>query len=143
MDRLPNLLYRRSRTRHENGGTVIGTWRDSDGARTPEELETLLEDALLRSDEPMLAALFAPRSTLVTGQDRPAHGRCAIVRAAFARWGEASPYLADLHRVVVAGDVALILARHGIHVACRSYDHAWRYAIVLHLGDEDSTGGVR
>jgi hypothetical protein len=74
---------------------VSGTRRDIGGARTPEELETLLEDALLMRDRDALVALFAAGATLVTLNAPPARGTTAIARLALATWGGAHPYAAD------------------------------------------------
>lgn len=54
---------------------------ESAGARTPEELETLLEDALVIRDGEALAALFGSGAALVTGGERPARRRDRAVGA--------------------------------------------------------------
>lgn len=118
---------------------MTGTRSDSGGARTPEELETLLEDSLIVGDGEALTALFEEWATLVAGNAPPARGRKAIACLALGIWGGDHAYVADLRRVVVARDTALILARRGIHVAHRDSDGAWRYTIVLHTeGDSNA-----
>ncbi len=101
------------------------------GARTPEELETLLEDALVVGDRVALAALFEAGAVLVAG-DRPlARGGEAIARVATGLWTGERTYVADPRRVVQARDLALVVAEQAIHVVRRGSDGAWRYAISL------------
>ncbi len=102
------------------------------GARTPEELETLFEDACLTRDLEALAALFDRGAVLVAGERaREARGVQAIADAATAIWRHDQAYLADPRRVLQARDTVLVLARHGTHVLRRGSDGAWRYAISL------------
>jgi hypothetical protein len=109
------------------------------GARTPEELETLFEDALVLGDRVMLPALFAPGATLVIGNALPARGSEAITRMAIATWGGDHPYVAAPRRVVVARDIALVITEQGINVVHRDRDGAWRYTIVLQtVGDSNA-----
>jgi|SRR5687768_7546918 hypothetical protein len=110
----------------------------SERARTPEELETLLEDALMLRDRGALAALFAEGAVLIPGDNQPARGE-KIARLALAAWNGNHAYVADLRQVVQARDVALIVAEQGINVARRGQDGAWRYAIVIQTVD-DGTG---
>jgi hypothetical protein len=100
------------------------------GAQTPEELETLLEDALLRGDPAAVAALFEPRSVLATRGDRPAHGSLESAARALAMWGSDHPYLADPRQVVVAHDLGLVVGELGTNVMRRGRSGAWRFAIV-------------
>ena len=109
------------------------------GARTPEELETLLEDALVLRDGEALADLFEEGAVLVAGHGRPARGRGQIARLALATWAGDHTYVADPRRVVQARDLALVVAEQGINVVRRGHDSAWRYAIVL-LSVDDGTG---
>src|SRR5439155_2872295 len=56
---------------------------DGGGGDTPEELETLLEDAFLLRDADAVARLFEESSLLVTGEgSQQMRGRTAILRAA-------------------------------------------------------------
>ncbi len=56
-------------------------------ARTPEELETLLEDAFVVRDDKALAPLFEDDAVLVTGDGpREARGGEEIARFATAMW---------------------------------------------------------
>jgi hypothetical protein len=110
----------------------------SAGARTPEELETLFEDALLVCDHAALAALFETGAVLVAGDARPARGGAEIARLALATWVSERTYVADPRRVMQARDIALVVAERGINVVRRGHDGAWRYAIVLQLLSDGS-----
>ena len=103
----------------------------SDGARTPEELETLFEDTLVIRDREALLDLFEAGAVLVVGDDRPARGGEAIARLALAVWDGDRTYVADPRRVMQARDVALVIAESGVNVARRRRDGTWRYAVVL------------
>jgi len=72
------------------------------GARTPEELETLFEDALLVRDHQVLTALFESGATLVMGGQQPVRGGEAIARAALATRDGIGAYVADPRRVLLA-----------------------------------------
>lgn len=100
-------------------------------ARTPEELETLFEDALVLRDERALVALFDEGAVLVADGARPVCGAAAIARRALAAWPDDRPYVADPRRVLQARDTALIVAAGGVNVLRRGRDGAWRYAIIL------------
>jgi hypothetical protein len=102
------------------------------GARTPEELETLLEDAFVLQDHHALAQLFHPSAMLVAGGRLPeARGRRQIARVAAQLWNSQQLYLADPRRVLQVRDTALVLAGHAINVVRRGDDGFWRYAISL------------
>jgi hypothetical protein len=112
------------------------TWGPLDGvktagARTPEELETLFEDALVVRHHESVAGLFEAGALLVVGDGPPVRGGEAIARLAMAIWDGERTYVADPRRVVQARDLALIVADQGITVARRGSDGAWRYAISL------------
>jgi hypothetical protein len=104
--------------------------RTSADATTPEELGTLLEDALITRDPAALAALFEASAVLLTGT-APAHGREEIARVALATWQGERAYVAEPYLVVQARDLALVIEKGGVNVA-RRIDGAWRYAIVHH-----------
>jgi hypothetical protein len=102
------------------------------GARTPEELETLLEDAFVLRDNQALAQLFQPGAMLVVGGDLPeARGRRQIARVAAQLWDAERLYLADPQRILQARDTALVVAGRAINVARRTDNGSWRYAISL------------
>lgn len=109
------------------------------GARTPEELETLFEDAFVTRDRAALAQLFEERAVLVAGDGlQEARGVTEIARLATAMWDRDRTYVADPRRVLQARDTALVVAERSINVMCRGSDGAWRYAISL-LSLDDTT----
>ena len=108
------------------------------GARTPEELETLFEDALLLRDHQVLTALFEPGATLVMGGDQPVRDGEAIARAALATRDGIGHYVADPRRILLARTSALVVTDGGINVMHCGADGAWRYAIVLHAVEESN-----
>ncbi len=110
------------------------------GARTPEELETLLEDAFVIRDREALAQLFEDGAVLVADHEgREARGGDEIARLAREMWAHDHTYLADPRRVLQARTTGLVLTRHGINVVCRGTDGAWRYAIALLSRDGATT----
>jgi hypothetical protein len=110
------------------------------GARTPEELETLFEDAFVIRDREALAELFEDGAVLVASDgSREARGRGEITRLASEMWERNRTYLADPRRVVQARNTGLIVAGRGINVVRRGSDGAWRYAIALLSRDNTTT----
>src|SRR5947209_14216152 len=104
----------------------------SAGGQTPEELETLLEDALLLCDAEALAGLFEDGSILVAGSGaQPTCGREEILRVASLLCQRQPGYLADPRRVLQARDTALLLGDGVVNVARRGQDGSWRYAIAV------------
>jgi hypothetical protein len=98
--------------------------------QTPEELETLLEDALLMHDAEALAQLFEDASVLVAGgQPQQVRGSGEIVGAAWLLWQQQHGYLASPRRVFQSRDTALLVGDGVINVARRGPDGSWRYAI--------------
>jgi hypothetical protein len=101
------------------------------GARTPEELETLLEDAFVLQDPRALAQLFQAGAMLVAGGGlAEARGRRQIARVAAQLWNAERLYLADPRQILQVGDTALMVGGHAINVVRRD-DGFWRYAISL------------
>jgi ketosteroid isomerase-like protein len=100
------------------------------GARSPEELETLLEDAFVVRDRGALARLFEDGAVLMDGS-REARGGEQIARFAMAMWERDRTYLADPRQILQARDTALVVADRGINVVRRDSDGSWRYAISL------------
>jgi hypothetical protein len=104
----------------------------SPGAQTPEELETLFEDAFVVRDAGALAQLFENGAVLsAAGRAPQARGGEQIARLAAAMWERDFAYLADPRRVVQARDTALVVGGRGINVARRVGDGRWLYAISL------------
>jgi hypothetical protein len=108
------------------------------GARSPEELETLLEDAFVTRDRRTLAGLFEDDAVLLDGRMEEARGKGEIRRCVAALWARDYSYLADPRLVVQARSTALVLADRGVNVAHRGADGAWRYAIALLKIDQPS-----
>ena len=102
------------------------------GARTPEELETLLEDAFLNRDAQAVCDLFDPGAVLVAGTPpKEARGSERIGHLAEAILASDRSYVAEPQRVVQARDTAVVLTTDGINVVRRGSDGGWRYAIAL------------
>jgi hypothetical protein len=102
------------------------------GARTPEDLETLLEDTFVLRNSEAMAELFEDGAVLVTDDGtREAHGQEEIACLARQMWQRNRSYLADPRRIVQAGNTALIMTERGANVVRRGTDGAWRYAIAL------------
>ena len=89
------------------------------GARTPEELEDLLEDAVVLADEDAIARLFEADAVVV---DRG--GRTTGLVG----------YRSDPRTVLQARDVALVLSPTAINVARRSGDRGWRFVVCFVRG---------
>jgi hypothetical protein len=106
------------------------------GARTPEELEMLLEDGLIARDREALVALFDTEAVLVSGKERALRGPSDIVRLGLEQWRDGRIYVADPKFVVQARDIALVLSERGVNVVRRSAGGAWHYVIVV-LADDD------
>jgi hypothetical protein len=110
------------------------------GARSPEELETLFEDAFVLRDRGALVTLFEDGGVLAAAARRQvACGEHEIGRAAVAMWERDRAYIADTRRVLQAGDTALVVAGRAINVARRASDGSWRYAIALLAIDQTNT----
>ncbi|HUG15335.1 MAG TPA: hypothetical protein VMM78_09980 [Thermomicrobiales bacterium] len=105
------------------------------GARTPEELETLLEDALVVRDRGSVIDLFEDGAVLIAGDSPPARGGEEIASVALDTWDGEHAYLADPRSVVQARDIALVVTDYGVNVAQRGRDGTWRFAIVQLLCD--------
>ena len=101
------------------------------GARTPEELDTLLEDAFVLRDGSAAGVLFDDAAVLVDVGGLQARGGEAIGRALADLWTRDFLYVAGRRRVLQSRDTALIVAEDAIHVLRRGSDGAWRSAISL------------
>lgn len=109
----------------------------TDGARSPEELETLLEDALLTGDLDALVNLFEAGAVLTMTGDHSARNSDTIAELALATWCGEHSYVADPRAVIQARDIALVVTGRGVNVVRRGNDGAWRYAIVHQSGDDE------
>ena len=110
-------------------------WRAA--ASTPEELETLLEDAFVVRDGDALTGLFEEGGLLAT-QDETRSGE-AIRGFVAELWRRDVTYVADPRRVVQLRDTALVVSARSISVVRRAADGRWRYAISLLEADDTTT----
>ena len=116
--------------------------------RTPEELSTQLEDALIVRDLGGLAELFDEHAVL-SPCDSHLEVRGSDEIAAFAAAHRAADrsYLARIRRVVQAGATAAMVVDlsgehgRGVDVLRRGSDGVWRYVISLLQVCERSRGG--
>src|SRR5919112_2239878 len=108
------------------------------GAQSPEELETLFEDAFVMRDHEAVGELFDAGAVMAAGASGHARGGEEIGRLVAELWGRGRVYLADATRVLQARDTALVVAHRGIHVVRRGHDGAWRYVISLLALDESN-----
>jgi hypothetical protein len=90
------------------------------GAASPEELETLLEDAVLLGDGAAVTDLFESAGVLVVG-----HGPAVDRRLALDVLRRQS-FVASVRSVTVVRDVAVVVGDRTVTVSCRSRDHGWR-----------------
>lgn len=111
------------------------------GARTPEELESLLEDAFVLHDRPALTRLFGDGAVLAAPEQEPTAGREAIERVAARFWESGGIYVADPRNILQARDTALVLSDSGVNVVHRGTDGMWRYAIAVLSFDDHGRSG--
>jgi hypothetical protein len=100
------------------------------GARTPEDLETLLEDTFVLRDGEAVAELFEDGAVLVADDTREARGGPEIEHLVTEMWQRNRTYLAEPRRIIQAGNTALIMTGRGANVVRRGTD-GWRYAIAF------------
>jgi hypothetical protein len=93
-------------------------------ASSPEELETLLEDAVLLGDEAAVAALFDAGAVLVTGP------RITGPKQALAELAKLE-YVATTRTVTVRRDIAVVVGDHAVNVSFRAPDGAWRLVATI------------
>jgi ketosteroid isomerase-like protein len=103
----------------------------STAARTPEELDELLEDAFVLRDNAAFDALFDAGAVLADKNGMEARGRAAISRGLVALSQRDWTYIARTRHVLRTGRTALVVADGAIHVLRRGRDGAWRAAISL------------
>jgi hypothetical protein len=102
------------------------------GASSPEELESLLEDAFVTCDRGALAELFAGGAVLLAGEGATAaRGGAQIERRVASLCERGYRYLSDPQRVIQSRDTTLLVAAHAVNVMHRGADRSWRYAISL------------
>jgi ketosteroid isomerase-like protein len=134
--------------------------RHAAGPRTPEELATQLEDAFILRDPGRLVELFDERAVLSPHDSSvDVRGGEEIARFAAAHWEADHRYLAQVRRVVQAGDTAAVVVDwslsgresadgadvrgRGVDILRRRSDGAWGYVISLLRVCERSKGDRR
>lgn len=100
-------------------------------ARTPEELETLLEDGFVLRDATAVADLFGLDGILVAGPR--GRGRAEILLLTTRLCDSGRLYLAEPRWVIENQGQALIISDRAVSLAARDTDHNWRYAICVLL----------
>ena len=94
-------------------------------AASPEELETLLEDAvLLHDDGRCRGPLRGPRMLVTEG--RCLHGHTSAAQVLAQR-----DYVAAVRSVAVVGDLAVVVGEQAVNVSRRGPDRRWRLAVVV------------
>lgn len=86
---------------------------------TPEELVTLIEDAVIRADVGAVADLLCADALLVDGG-------WVVGRGEVARALAATDYLAAERCLVLAWDVAIVANDRRVNVCCRERAGGWR-----------------
>jgi hypothetical protein len=94
------------------------------GAGSPEELEVLLEDALILQDDAAIASLYDERGVVI-------HGSGCVPRHDALRLLSPLQFLALPRSVTVVRDVAVVVGDHTVNVSCRGHDGGWRYVVTL------------
>lgn len=99
------------------------------GAASPEELELLLEDAILLGDAEAIGILFTHHGALAADGLFPVYRGIEMLNI-LASWNEHGVgYVGGPTRIVQARRTALIIGQDAISVARRSRDGSWRFAI--------------
>ena len=93
-------------------------------ASSPEELETLLEDAVILGDEAAGASLFAHGAVLITGPvvTGPERALAELVQLG---------YVAATRTVTVRGDTAVVVGDHAVNVSLHTPYGAWRLVATI------------
>jgi ketosteroid isomerase-like protein len=113
------------------------------GASTPEELETLFEDAFVTRDRDALAELFDGGAVLFGGHEAmEARGAREIRRHVATMCDRGYTYVANPQRVLQSRHTTLLIAERAVNVMRRGRDGSWRYAISLLNIDNTNEGGT-
>jgi hypothetical protein len=100
------------------------------GALTPEELDTLLEDAFVVCDVAAVPELFEAHALVAASGAANARG-AGIAALVAGLWAHNVTYIPGPRRVLQVNDTALIVTERAISVAHRNADARWRYTIAL------------
>jgi hypothetical protein len=98
--------------------------RSEMSASSPEELETLLEDAVLLGDQRAVLSLFGAGAVLITGPRVTGPDKAL---AEFATLG----YVAATRTITERRDLAVMVGDHAVNVSCRASDGVWRLAVAI------------
>ncbi len=93
-------------------------------ASSPEELETLLEDAVLLGDEAAVLSLFDAGAVLITGPHVIGPEKAMAELATLG-------YVAATRIVIERRDLAVIVGDHAVNVSLRAPDGAWRLVAAI------------
>lgn len=99
------------------------------GASTPEELESLFEDALVMGDHEAVAQLFERNALLVAGDGAIELRGDSIGRHATTLRDHGYRYVSDPQLILQAHNTTLVVAQRAVNVMRRCRDGRWRYAI--------------
>lgn len=102
-------------------------------ASSPEELEILLEDAVLLGDEAAVGSLFDAGAVLITGP------RIAGPEQALAELSKLG-YVASTRTVSVRHDAAVVVGDHAVNVSFRAPDGAWLLVATIVRAARQTTG---
>lgn len=94
-------------------------------AESPEELEILLEDALVLQDDAAVAALFEKGGVLVE------RSGCVRGRNQVAHLLAKQQYLAAPCSVTVVNNIAIVVGPHTVNVSCRDPGGGWRLVAAI------------
>jgi hypothetical protein len=100
-------------------------------ASSPEELEALLEDAVLLGDEAAVLSLFDAGAVLITGP-RVTGPETALAELATLE------YVAATRTVAERRDLAVLVGEQAANVSCRAPDGVWRLVAVIVRTPRDS-----
>ena len=93
-------------------------------ASSPEELETLLEDAVLLGDQAAVLSLFEAGAVLITGSRVTGPEQALTELTSLG-------YVAATRTVTGRREVAVIVGDHAVNVSCRSPDGSWRLVAAI------------
>lgn len=104
------------------------------GARSPDELETMLEDAFVIQRHEDVANLFDPAAVLAvrcSDSSPEVCGRAAIGALAASLWDRGATFIADSGRTVYGRRRALVVGPGLTAVLHRGPGGTWRFEIAL------------
>lgn len=101
------------------------------GAQSPEELDSLLEDAILLGDADAIAALFTHHGAFAASGMAPVCRGSEMIDV-LSSWTEhGHGYIGGSAHVVRSRRTALVIGESAINVVRRGRNGMWRFAICL------------